>query len=399
MELGHIGPRTAPRRHRAQLALGATVAAALALTACGSSSGVSGNSAAAGGSVAGGGSSSACLTEANAYLKPYDTLPTSLPTSPPGHFTALAAKPKSGGTVVSLVQPIPAALTSAKAVSKAAASVGWTNKIVNFDGTVPDLISKFSQSLSPKPTAIWIDGYPPEALTSQIAAAKKAGVLVAFASTAGTPESVSGFGSITNSTSTVSKVSEISANLTARASECSAKVLAVTLPYPIIETTGKQYTKFLTSLCSACSVKTKLIQTQDIGTPNATNAIVSALQADPSIKYLFLTVGNLGDSLPSALSQAGLSGITVLGATPDDASIAALRAKTNYAWIDLNSDIQGWVAFDGIVRAIATGKVVTDDGNYPLWVLTQDNVPSGTTAPVYPTNYQDLFTKLWGVSA
>ncbi|WP_256098011.1 hypothetical protein [Streptomyces sp. MnatMP-M17] len=92
------------------------------------------------------------MQKANTYMQKWDKLPTSLPQSPPGPYSPLESKPRPGGKVISLTLPIPSALTSSKAMSAAAQTAGWTNKIVNYDGSVPDLITKFDQALSERPT-------------------------------------------------------------------------------------------------------------------------------------------------------------------------------------------------------------------------------------------------------
>jgi hypothetical protein len=39
--------------------------------------------------------------------------------------------------------------------------------------------------------------------------------------------------------------------------------------------------------------------------------------------------------------------------------------------------------------------MIPDAGDYPLGVLTPQNVPSGTGLPVEPADFRDEFLKLW----
>ncbi|WP_256098010.1 substrate-binding domain-containing protein [Streptomyces sp. MnatMP-M17] len=226
--------------------------------------------------------------------------------------------------------------------------------------------------------------------------AKKAGVIVAVSSVPDQAQSMPGFAVVTNGRRTNEQVGEIEANMLARESKCAANVAVVSLPFPILKADTDKFKSTLASLCPQCKVSEVLLQPQDIGTPNATNTIVSKLQASPSTKYVYALAGNLTDGLSPALRQAGLNDVKIFGTTPDEAAIAALRDGSHAWWINVSSVMQGWTAFDGILRAIDTGKVVNDNG-YPISILTPKNVPSGTGMPVEPATYREDFTALWKV--
>lgn len=144
---------------------------------------------------------------------------------------------------------------------------------------------------------------------------------------------------------------------------------------------------------------TSTIQTADIGTPAATTAIVSTLQSNPKIKYAVPAIANLATGLPTAFSQAGITGVKILGSVPDANAIKALQDGTNAMWVDQSSLIQGWTELDSALRAIEGGKTVTDTGGYPLAMLTHANVPSGSGVPVYPADYAAEFEQLWHVGS
>ena len=101
------------------------------------------------------------MAAANAFLKPWDSLPTSLSSA----YTPLTSKPAPGGTVIKLVNgTIPSDGQSYQQQTIAAHTIGWTAKEIIFDGTVADLNTKFEQAVSDKPTAIVVSGWPPAAL-------------------------------------------------------------------------------------------------------------------------------------------------------------------------------------------------------------------------------------------
>ena len=139
--------RCSRRRQRRSLAAAAGVAAlAVALAACssGSSSSSSSSGAAnANATATAAATTSSCLAAANAFLKPWDSLPTSLSSA----YTPLTSKPAPGGTVMQLVNgTIPSDGQSFQQLSIAAHTIGWTAKDIIFDGTVADLNAKFEQA-------------------------------------------------------------------------------------------------------------------------------------------------------------------------------------------------------------------------------------------------------------
>jgi ABC-type sugar transport system substrate-binding protein len=81
----------------------------------------------------------------------------------------------------------------------------------------------------------------------------------------------------------------------------------------------------LSSKCPDCKVTYNEIQPKDLGSPAATNAMVSKLQADPSIKYAYTIIGNVAAGLTTALSQANITGVKIFGQVPDENAIKALR--------------------------------------------------------------------------
>jgi ABC-type sugar transport system substrate-binding protein len=392
-------------QRRRWLAIAAIAAVStLTVAACSSSSksnagGGGATSPAAGGSSAGAttsGGASACMTAAAAFLKPWDTLATTL--SPV--YTPLSKKPTPGKTIIQPVNgTIPSDNDSFKQLQQAATSIGWTAKSIVFNGTVEDLNAKLMQAISEKPTAIDLSGWPVAAIQAPLAAAKAAGVTVGLNSISDAPTSYPGYASLTNGGPTAKQIGELNAYEFMRSSNCKGSTAIFSLPFPILKVATDSFTATVKANCPDCSVSYNEIQSADIGTPAATNAIVSKLQSSPSTKYVYTIIGNVADGLDTALSQANITGVKIFGQVPDPNSIAALRNGTNAWWINQSSLMNAWTALDGILRVLDTGKVQTDTGGYPLALLTPQNVPGGTANPVVPADYQSEFKKLWLVGS
>ncbi len=389
--------RRSRRPRRRSLAATAGVAAvAVTLVACssGTSSGTSGGAAstAAAAAATSAAGTSSCVTAANDYLKPWDSLPTSLSSA----YKPLSTKPAPGGTVIKLVNgAIPADNESYQQQAVAAQAIGWTAKKIVFNGTVEDLNAKFEQAISAKPTAITVSGWPVAALQRPLADAKAAGIVVSLSSVPEAAISYPGYASNTNGAVTAKQIGELNAYMFMRDSGCKGSVAIFSLPFPILKIATDAFQAAVKSHCPDCTVSYDEVQSSTIGTPALPSAVVSKLQSSPSTKYVYAIIGNVADGLAPAFTQAGISGVKIFGQVPDATSIAALRNGTNAWWIDQNSLINGWTEMDGILRAVEAKHTVSDTGGYPLAILTPKNVPGGTGIPVLPADYQNEFKKLW----
>jgi ABC-type sugar transport system substrate-binding protein len=380
-----------PRR-RSLAAIAGVAAVAVALVGCdgGTSSSTASSAAAAAATSASG--TSACMTAANDYLKPWDSLPTSLSSA----YKPLSQKPAAGGTVIKLVNgTIPSDGQSYQQQAIAAQAIGWKAKEIIFDGTVADLNAKFEQAISEKPTAITVSGWPPAALQRPLADAKAAGIVVGLSSVSDLATSYPGYASNTNGAATAKEIGQLNAYMFMRDSDCKGSVAIFNLPFPILVIATSAFQATVKAHCPDCTVSYSEVQSSDIGTPALPSAVVSKLQSSPSTKYIYTIIGNVADGLAQAFTQAGLSGVKIFGQVPDATSIAALRNGTNAWWIDQNSLLNGWTEMDGILRAIEAKQPISDTGGYPLAVLTPQNVPGGTGIPVLPADYQNEFKKLW----
>jgi ABC-type sugar transport system substrate-binding protein len=373
-------------------AVAALAATVVACSSSGNSSSTPNSSAAAANS---GSATSSCMAAANAYLKPWDSVPTALSSA----YTPLSSKPPTGDTIIQLVNgTIPSDGQSFQQLTIAARAIGWTAKDIVFDGTVADLNTKFEQAVSDKPTAIVLSGWPPAVLQRPLAAAKAAGIVVGLNSVVDLASSYPGYASNTNGAATAKEIGEINAYMFMRESNCEGSVAIFNLAeFPILTVATNAFESTVKANCPDCTVSYNAVQSTDIGTPALPSAVVSKLQSSPSTKYVYAIIGNVADGLAPALTQAGITGVKIFGQVPDATSIAALRNGTNAWWIDQSSLMNGWTAMDGVLRVMEAKKPISDTGGYPLAVLTPQNVSSGTSIPVYPANYQSEFEKLWGI--
>jgi ABC-type sugar transport system substrate-binding protein len=330
-------------------------------------------------------------------VRPYESLPTSLPAS----YKPLAHRPAPGGTIIELVNGESIGdLTTGNAMKAAAAAIGWTGKTIVYDGTVQDLNLKYAQAIEEKPTAIIEGGIPSADFRDQEAAAQRAGIITVVNTTADTPNLQTGPDVVNTGPQTFAQAGVINANLMLADAGCKpASALTVTLAFPILDYTVSSFASTVARACPGCKVKTVTLQVADTDTPAATTAIVSALQADPSIKYVFAPTAVAVDGLSAALAAAGISGVKIFGAVPAQQALHGLQAGTNSWWVTLDPTLEGWIETYSVLQFIDNGRkspVTLND--YPFGVALPSNVSkSASTFPVHPTNYQQLFEQLWKV--
>jgi ABC-type sugar transport system substrate-binding protein len=383
--------------------VGAAAAVAVLLAGCSSSSNSAGNSAAGTATAAAGGSTSssaptttaACMSAANAYLAPYQTIATALPSS----YTPLPTPPPKSGSIVHIFGTLPTEIPLEVAQKAAAEAIGWKYTTLNFDGTVADLNVKFDQAVAMKPTMITLSGYPVAAIAKPLAAAKKAGIVVVLADVPDNPTGYPGFSAVVEGGAVYDTVGTLNAYEFMHDSNCQGHVAIFSLAYPILKAGANTFTKTVQAHCPACKVTYNELQAQDLGTPAATSAIITKLQSDTSTKYVYAVIGDVALGLTSALGQAGLRGITVFGADPDASSIAELRNGTNKWWVQYGgAQLNGWAEIDAGLRSLETRKPVPDSAAYPIGVFTKSTLPSGNGLPVVPANYEQDYRALWHVN-
>lgn len=358
----------------------------LSAAACGSS----GDS---GGSDDGSGKLSAaqqeCVDKATAYLDERGLLPEKLPEG----LTPLSKAPTEGLTITRLAPAqVPSALKTSEELVKIAPEIGWTGKAVSFDGSVEDLNRKAMEAVDSS-DIVQVDGQDPAALQGPIKAAKEKGVLFEIASIAEEPVSVPGFGATPYGGDTFAQIGELGAYNIMKATNCKGSVAVFALPTLALKASADSLAAVLKKECEDCSSSYTEIQFADIGSPAATNAVVSKLQSDPSINFAYFALGDLAVGLGPALKQAGVDA-QIGGAIPNTQNLATLKQGENAFWLALPQKTSAYTILDTAARALDTKKP-TVGNHYPIPVFTPDNIKTTDEVEAYPTDMGEQFKELW----
>ncbi|WP_028473829.1 hypothetical protein [Nocardioides alkalitolerans] len=330
-----------------------------------------------------------CLDKANAFLDDRGLLPDELA----DELTPLSEPPTRGLTITRLYPgSVPSSGEVSQAIVDNADELGWTGKKVAFDGSVEDVNRKLLEAIDDS-DIVEVDGFPPAAVQPAIAAAKEKGVLLMLGAITDQPESIPGFGAVPNGGDLFNQMGELAAYSFMRATRCQGNMAAFGLPFDAMRTVGNSAGEVVERECENCTFSYTDIQTSDIGSPAATNTVVSKLQSDPSIDFAFFTIGDLALGIRPAMTQAGVDA-EIGGALPLSSNLADLQNGDNSFWVGAASEVTALSQLDSAARALDSGQTVVGN-RVPLPIFTQDNLESADPVPVYPTDILAQFKQLW----
>jgi ribose transport system substrate-binding protein len=380
--------------HRRRVSAVLTVlaaAAALTLTACSSSSSstTSTTSTAASGSSSPGNSE---VANAEAFLKPYETPPTSLSLTTP-----LPHKAATGKTLVWMQCDAAQCAEETTMFRQATAAVGWNLKVINYQTANPaTLVSGLQQALQDKPTAVSLVGLPYAVWSSVVPAYKSAGVAIIPMYVGDVPLNSTIVANIATP-SDYAVWGKLLANWFISDSGASGKALLVNVtglaPSPVIVSAFQQTVK---SGCAKCSVTTFDQTFADVQAGSLPSAVVSELQRNPDIKYVISAEQPLSAGVSQAISADGLSDIKLAGTSGEQTEESQVKSGVLSAVTPTALNFATWLVVDAALR-FSEGAPQPTGTPLPTVLITKSSsiTPSDTFA--YPADWQEQFKTLWKV--
>lgn len=395
----------APRRHASR------VAAAVAAVCVGSL--IAACSSASSGDTTSSASTSAASTQTIGSNSSTGTASTAVPSavsqavatfskSPDFGLTPLSSAPKPGGSIVYIYQTsVPSDVANSEAVMAAAKAIGWKGTQIAFDSTPAGLQQAMTQAIADKPTGILFTGFSPSALGTTLAQADKASIAVVdsnqLADATGMEQN--GLAGVAFGSKWTSQMAQLSADWVIKNSNGEGNVLIInaTSGLPGNAAQDEAYAQEIKTQCPGCSSKELVVQLSDIGS-KAPGLEVAALEADPSINYVWCGFGLLCQGLDAALKAAGLQDkVKVTSLFPLDSTITAIHDGTEAMSFVITQQVWGWTMVDTLLRALETNGPVTT--NYvPAQFITSANAPSGGTLTI-PPDYEQQFLTAWKVQS
>jgi ribose transport system substrate-binding protein len=189
-------------------------------------------------------------------------------------------------------------------------------------------------------------------------------------------------------------------------SKGSANVAVVNIPeFPTLDAQVGEVTDHLKELCDGCKTTSLNVSLDDLASGGAPNAIVSYLQSNPDVNYLYLAFGNFEMGLGQALKSAGLDKVTVVGVQPQQPQVQSIVKGETTAWAALPQEYAMWSMADQMAR-VATDQWSLEDerksATPPYYII--DSVENAKAVVDLkdgwpgPDGFKDQFKKLWNVS-
>jgi ribose transport system substrate-binding protein len=378
-------------RRLSVLAASAAAAAVLVTAGCSSSSSA-GTAAAASGTASS--TASAGVKQAAQALQPYLIAPAKI-----GVATPLKSTPAKGRTFIYIQCAFAQCKSVSTGVVAAATALGWTPKILDFDETnAATLVAAMQQALQYNPVAVSFNALPEAEWAAEIPAYQKAGVPIVPIETGPTPVTGPVIAAVGDDGGVQG---QILADWFVSASGGSGKVLLVDVPaFGLLKSSADAFTQTVQQLCPGCSVTPLDATVAQQGNNQITPAVVSALQRDPSIKYVVGTDGELFPGLPTALQAGSITGLQIASGDATVENEQDVMSGTETAFVPTNFEYLGWLAVDSAARHLEGMTVAGgNDGGMPEQLFTKATTHAAAESAEIPAGFSDQFETLWHVGS
>ena len=286
---------------------------------------------------------------------------------------------------------------STQFLRQATTAAGWNLKTVDYTTSNPaTLVSGLMQALQYHPTAVALVGLPYAVWSSVVPAYEKAGVAIIPEFVDGTPHNKVVVNDIAGTaTSTLS--AKMLAQWFIADSGAQGHALLFSIPELAPNVTFQHvFSQTVSEDCSKCVITNFSESFADVVAGDAPQAIVSSLQRNTSIKYVVSAEQALADSLPQAVSAAGISGVKFAGASAEKTEEATVQSGQLSAVTPTSLNLSAWYVVDAAIRHAEGMPQVT---NVPLnqMLYTKGTSVQPSDSFNEPANWQAQIKKLWKV--
>jgi ribose transport system substrate-binding protein len=284
----------------------------------------------------------------------------------------------------------------------ATAALGWDLKIIPMKSTDPG--PAIQQAIDAKVDFIASSGLATAQYQPQLDAAKAAGIKVLSCYGTDAPSPDSGLYMQCGDASFVQNSGPVMADWAIVDSNAKANILMVSIPdFPVLVAETDAFKAEVTKNCSGCKVTELNVTLQDLIGGTVPASIVSKLQANPDVNYVFYSFGDLPGGVSSALQSAGLDKkVKQYGQDFSTIDLDEIIAGTMGAW---STDPKGYAAWLMVDAAARLSLGMTLDEERAAAVLPTIIINDAASAKAIkdvggdwmPPGAEASFKKLWGV--
>lgn len=284
----------------------------------------------------------------------------------------------------------------------AAAAIGWDLSIIPMKSTDPG--PAIQQAIDAKVDFIASTGLAIAQYQPQLDAAKAAGIPVLSCFGTDDPDPSTGLYMQCGDESFVEKTGPLMADWAIADSEGKANILVVSIPdFPVLVSETDAFKAQVAKNCAGCKVTELDATLQDLIGGTVPGSIVSKLQANPDVNYVFYSFGDLPGGVSAALQSAGLDKkVTQYGQDFSTIDLDEITAGTMGAWSADPKGYAGWLMVDAAAR-LSLGMTLDEErAAAPLpTIIISDGAAAKAISDVggdwMPPGAEDAFKKLWGV--
>lgn len=305
-----------------------------------------------------------------------------------------------GKTIVYVAQSMqnPGVAGVATGLEDAVATIGWTLKTIDGQGTPAGIQNAFNQALTLNPDGIVLGGFDPNTTADQVSQANSAGIPLVGWQALATPGPSESPKLFSNVTTKVEDVAQISADFIIAESNGNAGVVIFTdSSIPFAEGKSQMIQTQLQTCESIEVLKYSNIPLADVAArmPAETNALLSSL----GDKWTYSVAINdvYFENAAATFRQAGLTTETAptnVGAGDGDAAALTRIRNGDFQSATVPSPLrsEGWQIVDELNRAFAGEQA---SGYVPqIHVSTKENSSEDNFWD--PAGYQDAYKAIWG---
>ncbi len=169
-----------------------------------------------------------------------------------------------------------------------------------------------------------------------------------------------------------------------------------TIHRPNLNAVKAEIAKYCPTTCTTSEIA---LPVGDVQSGKGAAGIISFLQQNPKVDYVYVCGPELALGLAGALQEAGLTKIKFLGSAPDEAAVNETAEGRGQGWGAVPFVAWGWQLVDAAARAVGGQDVtVSEKAGIPIWLVNPGNatkVRFENKYPSGPAGYAEQFKKLW----
>jgi ribose transport system substrate-binding protein len=284
----------------------------------------------------------------------------------------------------------------------ATAALGWDLKIIPMKSTDPG--PAVQQAIDAKVDFIASSGLAIAQYQPQLDAAKAAGIPVLSCYGTDDPDPSTGLYMQCGDETFVEKSGPVMADWVIADSEGKANILVVNIPdFPVLVSEVDAYKAQIAKNCAGCKITELNVTLQDLIGGTIPASIVSKLQANPDVNYVYYSFGDLPGGVTAALQSAGLDKkVTQYGQDFSTIDLDEIVAGTMGPWAADPKGYAAWLMVDAAAR-LSLGMTLDEEraaAALPTIIISKPadaKAISDVGGDWMPPGAEDAFKKLWGV--